>query len=155
MELEEKNIEFPDAVFYWTNKKMHRLWKLRGARYQLVKIKRNGRYLWVNKKRPAFKRALKKEETRRKREYRAAVKARAKAERAFFAEKNRPRTQRAKDAAIARHRAAAQARGERTKRDLAEVIAGLSKEEQAVLAGSEHAVSAVEKILEAMLFRFS
>lgn len=67
----------------------------------------------------------------------------------------RPRTKSGRDAAVARHRALIKSRNPVTRRTIEEVIAGLSAPERAAIAGNKHAISAIEKILEAMLFRFS
>lgn len=67
----------------------------------------------------------------------------------------RKHTRYGRDEAVARYRADKRTKNAATKRSLAEVIASLSPEERAALAANEHVISAVEKILEAMLFRFS
>ncbi len=64
-------------------------------------------------------------------------------------------TKRGRDAAVARHRAAKFSRNPVSKRTVAEVISSLSAKERAALVANKDVVSAVEKILEAMLFRFS
>ncbi len=64
-------------------------------------------------------------------------------------------TKKARNRMVAEHRAADAARGKRTKRELADVLASLSADERAAVAASPHVITAVEKIVEAMLFRFS
>jgi hypothetical protein len=64
-------------------------------------------------------------------------------------------TKRGRDAAVARHRAVRNSRSPAVKRDIGEMIASLSPKERAALVASPHVIAAVEKILEAMLFRFS
>lgn len=64
-------------------------------------------------------------------------------------------TRKRRDAALIHARARANATGKRTKRELSEVLASLSADERAAVAASPHVISAIEKIVEAMLFRFS
>lgn len=148
-------IDPPEVIALWTNKTMHRLWALRASRYQWVRIRtKTGFYLWVNKKRSAFKAQLKIEKTKVRRERKRSRKQkRIKPVRTSTG--IRTRTKRARDEAVARHRADRISRGPQTKRDLAEVIASLTAAERKVIAADEHVISAIEKIVEAMLFRFS
>lgn len=67
----------------------------------------------------------------------------------------RARTKRGHDEAVARHRAREIARAPASKRDIAEVIASLPKEERAALVSNPQVIGAVEKLLEVLLFRFS
>ncbi len=67
----------------------------------------------------------------------------------------RRRTRKARNQMVAAHRAAAAAQGKRTKRELADVLASLTPVERDAITGNAHVISAVEKIVEAMLFRFS
>lgn len=71
------------------------------------------------------------------------------------AKKLRARTRSERDEAIARYRARRLVYSNKTKHEVGDVLSGLSKEEQAALTASPHVVTAVEKIIEAMLFRFS
>jgi hypothetical protein len=148
--------EPPEVIERWTAMTMHRLWKLRVSRYLWVKIRtKSGFYMYVNKHRPAFKRAIRKERMARTRAYKQTVRDRKEQERKFWVQKNKPRTKRGRDAAVARHRAETAARSPGTKRTISEVIASLTPEERAAISANEHAVEAVSKIIEAMLFRFS
>lgn len=67
----------------------------------------------------------------------------------------RARTRTGRDEAVVRYRAASVARNRVTTRTLADAIASLTPVERDAITGNAHVISAVEKIVEAMLFRFS
>jgi hypothetical protein len=60
-----------------------------------------------------------------------------------------------RDAAVARARAMTRMRDPKVKRDIGEMISSLSAKERVALTANKHVIAAVEKIIEAMLFRFS
>src|SRR5262245_27128924 len=118
------------------NKSLVRCWKLRSQKYHFVRKKTRHGFVMVQRVKASYKHAKKKVTKQR----RAAEK------RAAMGVHWNPRTKRARNAMVAAHRAAAAAGGQRTKRELAEVIASLNEKEREALLANEFVISAVEKI---------